>query len=214
MNRLNITLAALLAIFMINTTSAQPTTKEVKQALKLKVPSEVKKQAKTYDKEGYYVAIGAPTLERQLTLAWMKEMETDEAGFEKYITGNGQSVGETQIAAKLQATEAAKLDLAGKLSSNIAALIENNFANAQLNTQEATSVTQTIAAAKNLIVREIGLTTTLVELYKDIDKNIEANVRLAYDRETAMNLAKTVVREQLENETKLLQDKLDQLMKF
>ena len=204
----------LLVLFFIGAVSAQTTTKETKAALKFSPTREVRRQAKAYKKDGYYVAVGAPSIERQLTNSWIKELEVDEKGFPKFIVATGRSVGETQIAAKLQATETAKLELAGTLATNVAALIENNIANAQLNTEEAASVTKTVAAAKNIIAQEIGRIITLVEMYKDIDKNIESNVRIAYNSDMAMEAAKKVVRTQLENETKLLQDKLDKLMKF
>lgn len=194
--------------------TGQVTTREAKKALKMNPPREVKRQAKDYEKDGYYVAIGAPSLGRQLTTAWMREVETDEQGYPKYVVATGRSVGETQIAAKLQATEAAKLELAGTLATNVAALIENNIANAQLNTEEAASVTKTVAAAKNIIAQEIGRIITIVELYKDINKNIEANVRIAYNSEMAMEMTKKVVRQQLEEETNILQEKLEKLMKF
>lgn len=193
---------------------AQDKPLNAKKALKLNVPREVKRQAKDYEKDGYYVAIGAPGIERQLTTAWMREIESDDSGYPLYIVATGRSVGETQIAAKLQATEAAKLELAGTIATNVAALIENNIANAQLNTQEAASVTKTVAGAKNIIAQEIGRIITIVELYKDINKNIEANVRIAYNSSMAMDMAKKVVRQQLEEETNIIQQKLENLMNF
>jgi hypothetical protein len=160
------------------------------------------------------VAVGAQSIERQLTNAMLKEQETDQTGYPKYIVATGQAVGETQIAAKLQATEFAKLELAGTLASNIAALMESNIANAGLNREDAASVTKIAAASKNIIAQEIGRIITLVEMYKDINKNIEANVRIAYNSEMAIEAAKKVIRKELEDKTNVLQDKLDKLMKF
>ena len=215
MKRVTITLlSALFLMSFIIPVSAQVTNKEMRAKLKFRPVGEIRRSAKDYEKDGYYVAVGAPSIERQLTNGLLKEQEVDETGFPKYIVATGRSVGETQIAAKLQATETAKLELAGTLATNVAALIENNIANAQLNQEEAASVTKTVAAAKNMIAQEIGRVITLVEMYKDINKNIEANVRIAYNSEMAMEAAKKVVRKQLEDETKLLQDKLDKLMKF
>lgn len=223
LNKLNLTkmkrmFIALIACLMItgfmNPAAGQYTQREAKKALNTRTPKSVKQHVKEYEKEGYYVAVGASPLERQLTNAWMREIEQDEQGFPKYIVATGRSVGESQIAAKLQATEAAKLELAGTLATNVAALIENNFANAQLNAEEAASVTKTVGASKNIIAQEIGRIITIVELYKDINKNIEANVRIAYNSEMAMEMAKKVVRNQLEQETKILQEKLEKLMKF
>jgi hypothetical protein len=205
-------------IFIASLTSqtvlAQMSNKEMRKTLKLNPPREVKKEAKNYEKQGYNVAVGAPTIERQLSNAWLKQVEEDESGFPKYMVATGSSVGETQIAAKLQANEAAKLELAGSIASNVAALMENNFANSQLNTEEAASVTQTIAASKTIIAQEIGRIIPLVEMYRKIDKNMEANVRIGYNVEMANEMAKKVIRKNLEEQTDLLQDKLDKLMNF
>ncbi len=199
---------------MFTTVEAQMSNREMRKKLKMHPPREVRKEARNYEKEDFQVAVGAPTIERQLVNAWIKEVETDENGYPRYIVGTGSSVGETQIAAKLQATEAAKLELAGQVTSNVAALIENNIANSQLNTEEASSVTQTVAASKNIIAQELGRILPLIEMYRNIGKNKEANVRIAYNSELALELAKKVIRKSLEEQTQILQEKLDKLMKF
>jgi hypothetical protein len=204
----------LIASFTFQVASAQYSTKEVKQTLNMKHPKEVRKQARNYEKQGYKEAVGALSIERQLTNAWMKEVETDEKGFPKYLFAGSTSVGETQIAAKLQATETAKLDLAGQIATSVAALIETNIANSQLNTEEAASVTKTVAASKSLISQQLGQVVPVVEMYRNIDKNMEANVRLAYSKEMAIEQAKQVVRKSLEEQTQIMQDKLDKLMNF
>ena len=209
-----LTAAVFFILSIVNPVNAQVKNSTMRKTLRMNPPKSVRQQARKYEKEGYYQAVGAPAIERQLVSAWMKEVETDEKGNPKYVIATGRSVGETQIASKLQATEAAKLELAGTLATNIAALIENNIANAQLNMEEAASVTKVVAAAKNIIAQELGRVLTMVELYKDIDKNIETNVRIAYNSEMAMEMTKKVVRNQLEEETKLLQEKLEKLMKF
>lgn len=71
-----------------------------------------------------------------------------------------------------------------------------------------------MAGAKNIIAQEIGRIITIVELYRDINKNIEANVRIAYNSTMAMDMAKKVVRQQLEEETNIIQQKLENLMNF
>lgn len=175
---------------------------------------EVKRAASDYAKQGYKVAVGAPTIEMQLTEAWLKRQEKDENGYPKFFVGDATSVGETQIAAKIQATEAAKLDIAGQIASSVAALIENNIANSQINTKEAASVTKTVAASKSLIAQKLGRTLPLIEMYRNIGKNMEANVSIAYSHEMAMETAKQSIRKSLEEETEILQEKLEELMKF
>ena len=214
MKNLLLSLIIGLLFSVLNPVEAQMSNREMRKTLKMRAPREVRKQAKSYEKDGYYVAIGALSIERQLVNSWLKEIETEENGFPKYIIATGSSVGETQIASKLQATEAAKLELAGTLATNVAALIENNIANSQLNTEDAASVTKTVAASKNIIAQELGRIITLVEMYKNIGKNIESNVRIAYNNEMAMEMAKKVIRKSLEEETEILQDKLEKLMNF
>lgn len=207
--------AFLLSSFVCHSISAQDiSNREMRKKLKLRPPREVRQEARSLEKEGYKVAVGAPPIERQLVDAWLKQQETDENGYPKFIVAGATSVGETQIAAKLQAAEAAKLDLAGQIATNVAALIENNIANSQLNTEEAASVTKTVAASKSLIAQELGRTLPLVEMYRNIGKNMEANIRIAYSQEMAMETAKKTIRKSLEEETDILQDKLERLMKF
>jgi hypothetical protein len=203
----------LLAIIISNPLAAQSEKTPEKQ-LKEKASRQARKEARKYTRDDYYIAPGALPLEKQLENAWLKQYENDDKGFPRYIVETGNSVAETQTAAKLQANETAKLNIAGSITTNVAALIENNIANMQLNNADAASVTKTVAAAKNLIAQELGRTLPLVEIYKKIGKNVEANVRLAYDYQNAMEMAKKVIRKQLEEETKILQDKLDGLMKF
>lgn len=207
---------ALTMVFFIGTIGvvAQQTNKELKKEIGKKAEKKARKEAKKLRKQGYYVAPGALPMDKQLEKAWMRQYEEDENGYPIYFVAQGISVGETQSAAKLQANEVAKLELAGQISSNIAALIENNIANQQLNTEDAASVTKTIAASKNLIAQELGRTLPLVELYKNIDKNIEANVRLAYNYELAVEAGKKIIRRNLEEETEMAQEQLEELMKW
>jgi len=186
-----------------NAAKKELTTKAIKQA---------RKEAKKFNKDGFHAAYGALPLDKQLENAWLKQLAKDEEGLPQYIVETGNSVAETQTAAKIQATETAKLNIAGSITTQIAALIENNIANQQLNNQEAASVTKTIAASKNMIAQELGRTLMLVEIYKKIGKNVECDIRLAYDYKNAKEIAKKVMRQELEKQTNILQDKLDKLM--
>jgi len=205
--------ALLMLVSFITFSTYAGSGKDPQATLNAKAARQARQEAKKYVKDGYYPAPGALPIETQLQNAWLKTGEVDEKGFQKYIVETGNSVAETQTAAKLQATETAKLSIAGAIQTNIAALIENNIANMQLNNEDAASVTKTVAASKGLIAQELGRTIPLVELYKKVGKNVQADIRLAYDYKTAMETSKQVIRKQLENETKILQDKLDELLK-
>ncbi len=206
---------ALTMVFFIGTISvAQQTDKELKKEIKNKAVKKARKEARKLKKQGYYVAPGALPMDKQLEKAWMKQYEENDEGYPKYFVAQGTSVGETQSAAKIQANEIAKLDLAGQISNNIAALIENSIANQQLNTEDAASVTKTVAASKNLIAQELGGVLPMVEFYKNINKNIEVQVRLAYSYEMAIEAGKRVIRKSLEEETELAHEQLEELMNW
>jgi len=210
----NFLLAFTILFSAANVLVAQQSEKELKKDVSSRAIRSARKEARKYKKDGYYVAPGAPLLDKQLERAWMKQYETNDKNESKYIMATGNSVAETQTAAKLQAMETAKLELAGQINTQVAALIENSIANQQLNNEEAASVTKTVAASKNLIAQEIGLIIPMVEMYKKIGKNVEVNLRLAYNMATAFDVAKKVIRKSLEEETKIAHEKLEKLMNF
>lgn len=215
MKKIIIALVVLFAVSIVMPATAQQTEKEAGKALNKKAMKLARKEAKKFKKKGFYVPPGALPMEVQLENAWKKQMLVDEDGFPKFIVATGNSVAESQTAAKIQATETAKLELAGTITTNVAALIENNIANQQINLEEAASVTKTVAASKNIIAQELGRVLPLFEVYKKIGKdNIEADIRLAYDSETAYDIAKKVIRQSLEEQTEIMQEKLDKLMDF
>ncbi|MEA3504522.1 MAG: hypothetical protein U9R32_04920 [Bacteroidota bacterium] len=214
----NIIFALALTVFLGTifqpTCYAQKSSKEIKKEMKKRANKDARKQAKKYKKEGYRVNPGALPMDKQLEKAWIKEYEEDDLGFPKYIVSPGQAVGQTQTAAKIQAIEMAKLELAGKIQTQVAALIENSVGNQQLNNEDATSVTQTIASSKSLIAQEIGRTITLFEMYKNIKKNVEVRVRIAYNAEMAIESAKKIIRKELEEKTEIAHEKIEKMMDF
>lgn len=215
MKRIVIAFTILFALSLAMPAVSQTTEKEASKQLNKKVMKKARKEAKKYRKSGFYVSPGSLPMDIQLENAWKKQMLIDEDGFPKFIVATGNSVAESQTAAKIQATETAKLELAGTITTNVAALIENNIANQQLNLEDAASVTKTVAASKNIIAQELGRVLPLFEVYKKIGKsNIEADIRLAYDSDVAYEVAKKVIRQSLEEQTEIMQEKLDKLMDF
>lgn len=197
--------------------AAVPGKKADRQAareIKKKAVKEARKEAKRFKRARWYVAPGALPMDKQVEKSWQLQYLEDEQGYPLYIVATGNSVAETQSAAKLQATELAKLELAGLIQTNVAALIENSVANSQLNNEEAASVTKTVAASKNVIAQEIGRILTFFEIYRRVDKNIECSVRIGYNSEMAVETAKKAIRQKLEDETRILHEKLDKILDF
>ena len=215
MKKIILALTVLLAVAFVMPATAQKSDKKLEKELSKKTMKKARKEAKKYKKDGFFVPPGALPMDIQLENAWKKQIMTDEDGYPEYIVATGNSVAESQTAAKIQATETAKLELAGTITTNVAALIESNIANQQLNLEDAASVTKTVAAAKSIIAQELGRVIPLFEVYKKIGKtNIESDIRLAYHSKTAYDVAKKVIRKSLEEQTEIMQEKLDKLMDF
>ena len=158
---------------------------------------------------------GALPLEKQLDKAYSMQYECDENGYPKFIMGEGRSIGGNYDAAKMQAIEIAKQNLAGKIQTEITAIIENTISNQQLEEEEAVSITKTINSSKNLISQSIGRTITVVETYRTLkNKNKEVLVRLAYNSESAKKAALNAVKKDLEKRGEELHKQLDKVLGF
>lgn len=152
-------------------------------------------------------------MEKQLDKSYLMQQEYDEDLFPKYLMGEAMSIGENYDAAKMQALELAKQNLAGQIQTEVTALIENTVANKQLQPEEAASVVQSVSAGKNLISQSIGRVLTVVEVYRTVgNRNKEVLVRIAYNAEMAKAAAKQAIREDLEKKGEDLHNKLDQLL--
>ncbi|NCD00025.1 MAG: hypothetical protein EOL95_10045 [Bacteroidia bacterium] len=211
---LTFVLMGIIACATINV-SAQSTSKELKKELRKRATREVRKEAKNLKKIGYHVIPGDLPMERQLERFWMKQYEKDDNEQLLYISSRQSAVAETQAAAQLQATELAKLDIAAQIGSNIGALVDNNIANQQINTEDAASITKTVASSKNLISEELGRVLPMTILMREVgDHKVEIQTSVVYDQKTAMEKAKRVLRAELEKQTDLNQEKLEKLMNF
>lgn len=150
-----------IALFCLTTSTTAQTAKEVqkqrkeiykmsKEELNQKATKDARKAAKEYKKEGWKAAPGALPLEKQLDRLYLMRMEVDADMYPKYLTGEAMSIAESYDAAKIQAMELARLNLAGQLQSEVTALVENSVGNQQMSREEAASITQTIMESKAL----------------------------------------------------------------
>lgn len=184
-----------------------------KKDLNEKATKTARKDAKKLKKEGWITVPGALPLEKQLDKSYLMQMEYDEDMYPKYLMGEAMSIGENYDAAKMQALELAKQNLAGQIQTEVTALIENSVANKQLANEDAASVTQSIMEAKNLISQSIGRTIIVMECYRTkTNKNKEVLVRIAYNGAMAKTAAKRAIQDELKSKGEDLQKKLDQLL--
>lgn len=178
-----------------------------------KVSKAARKDAKKFAKEGWLVSPGALPIEKQLDKSYMMQMEYDEEIFPKYIMAQAQSIGGNYDAAKMQALELAKQNLAGQIQTEVTALIENTIANEQMEAEQAASITRSVMSSKNLISQSIGRVFTVVEVYRTLsNKNKEVLVRIAYSSDMAKKAVLKAVKQDLEQKGDELHNKLDELL--
>lgn len=188
--------------------------KEIKKDIKNKAIKDARKEAKKLKKEGFKVAPGQLPMDKQIEATWIKRYETDDKGNKKWFVADARAVGETHSAAKLQAYEVAKVNLAGQIGTEVAGLIETNIANAQLNAEEAASITETVATFKSLVGSKMGRTLTLFEADKSIGKNTEVFVTMAYSYDEAVKMAKDIIKEEMKGKIKIQSEQLDTILDF
>lgn len=187
--------------------------KQSKKQLNAKATKVARKEAKQMKKDGWLVAPGALPIEKQLDKSYLMQFEFDGDGFPQYIMGEAMSIGGNYDAAKMQALELAKQNLAGQIQTEITALIENTVANEQMDQSEAASVTRSVLASKNLIAQSIGRIIPIVEVYRVVGgNNREVLVRLAYSQDMAKAAVKAAVKKDLESRGDSLHNKLESLL--
>ena len=189
--------------------------KAAKKQLDAKASKTALNEAKRLKKEGWKPAPGALPIEKQLDNSFLKQQEEDELGYPKFLMGEAMSIGENYDAAKMQALELSKQNLAGQIQTEVTALIENTVANKQLAKEEAVSITKSVIASKNLISQKIGKTIVVTELYRELsNKNKEVLVRVAYNMQMAKEAARQAIREDLEQKGLDLHQQLDKALGF
>lgn len=190
--------------------------KLVKQERDEKVSKEAKKMAKKYTKEGWKVAVGALPLEKQLEKSYTMQYELDmNNSMPKYIRGTGKAISTSYDAAKMHAMADAKVELAGNIQTEVAAIIEERLANHELGKEDAVAISNAVQVSKQVIVQSIGRVITVVECYRELkNKNYEVLVHIYYNGEMAAEAAKKAVREDLEKKGDKLAKELDELLGF
>lgn len=187
--------------------------KSSKKALNEKATKAARKEAKKLGKDGWTAAPGALPIDKQLDRSYKMQMEYGSDLYPAYIMAEGMSIGTSYDAAKMQALELAKQNLASQIQTETAALIENSVANDQLGREEAASVAKSLSASKSLISQSLGRVVPVVEVYRTLqNKNKEVLVRIAYSEEMARQVALKAAKESLADETGDLHKKLDQVI--
>lgn len=191
----------------------QTVLKASKKELNEKTSKAASKEAKKLSKEGWKVAPGALPLDKQLERSYTMQYEYDSNGSPRYIMAEAMSIGGNYDAAKMQALELAKQNLAGQIQTEVTTLIDNSVSNEQMDQGDAVSIARSIAEGKNLISQSIGRVVPVVELYQIVNgNNRQVLVRIAYSVDMAKAAVKKAIKEDLERRGEELHGKLDELL--
>lgn len=180
-----------------------------------KVAKGIRKQAKDMmQKEGWKVAPGGLPLEQQLERSTLYQNSfEDDMVTPKFVKGDASATAEFYDAGKMQALALAREDLIGSIETNITQLVETNRSNKQLNSKDAASVAKTLSASKSFITQKLGQTIPVIEVYRELPNgNVQVRVQTFYSMDKAREIAKQVIREQMEQSGDELLDKLDDLL--
>ncbi len=220
------TIIGLVALLLVSATDmcfAQLTKEQIKERQELakaskkelneKASKAARKEAKRLTKEGWKTAPGALPLEKQLDKSYLMQSQYDSDGFPAFIMAEAMSTGGNYDAAKMQALELAKQNLAGQIQTEVTALIESTVANEQMVQSDATSITRSVMASKNLISQSIGRVVPVAEAYRVVNgNNREVLVRIAYSQAMAKAAAKRAIKQELEQRGDSLHNQLDNLL--
>ncbi len=179
-----------------------------------KISKEAKKEAKRLKKEGWTIIAGGIPLERQMDRTMALREELNEDNFPKYLFGVGQSVAEAYDAARMQATEVAKQDLAKQIQTELTSEIKSTIANNQISPEEAATAVEVIEASRSLITQSIGRVLIITDIYRTLEnKNIEVLIRIAYDSNNIKKLAKQAIRNDMRKRGNNMHKKLEEILK-
>ena len=187
--------------------------KKLDKQIKENALKDARKAAKQYTKEGYSVQPGSLPLAKQIEQSWKYGYDTDEDGLRTYILASQTAVGGMYSAAKTQAQALARVELAGNIAAEVAALIKTEVSNEAFTPEEVATIVNTVSASKQKISQRLGRTIQVVEISRKLKNgNTEILITLAYNTEEAINIVKQQLETELGSKADDLFDELDEIL--
>lgn len=186
--------------------------KVLNKEVQKKAIKEARNEAKKLEKEGFKTPVGKLPLAKQLENSWERQVEMDTEGNPFWYIASSRIIGSNQSSAALQATNTAKIDLAGQIQTKVSQLIEAKAANDDMGQEDAASLSSVVAASKSVISATLGRTVPLVEVYRTLpNNNVEVMVTLGYSMQAANKAAVGAIRKELAAKSEDLAKELDKL---
>lgn len=211
------TITLLLTFSLVLTSSffGQTTNNDAKKEINKKAIKMARKECRKLLKQGWNVAPGALPMEKLLEQAYLKAELKNDKGTVKYLFSDGNGVAETKINAENQALEFATYSLASQIETNIGALTKMALGNEQLSNSEAASITKVMTNSTKVIAQKLGYMEPVFKIYRVAPgnkDNTEVQMRVFYEVEQSMRIAKQYIREELKEELKIQEKQLDKIM--
>lgn len=188
--------------------------KLAKKELKERATKDARKEAKRLKKEGWLVQAGSLPMEKALDRSYEMYFEYNDDGSPLYIIGDGQAKGGSHAAAKKSAQMLALTNLAEQIEIYVTELIEQTVANQEITQDQSVSLNKVVAASKSLVSQRLKNIVPVLDIYREEKGGrVESKVRLAYNKRAAMEVAKEIIREELEKKGEDLHKELDQMWK-
>ena len=199
--------------FSMNTmaqNALQKKIKENKAALKEKASKAARRQAKEYQKEGWKVFPGDLPLEKQCDRMYFYLEDVDDDLINNYIDGTGIAPAENLAAAQAHATELARMDLAGKVGSDVTGIVDNMIGNKVLAGDQAASITTMLEESKSLFSQQLGRVQVPLKLWREKkgSNTKEVLIRMVAKTSTIQEITKEAIRKELTKDGKELSEEL------
>jgi hypothetical protein len=188
--------------------SAMCQTNVMDSKLHKKIEKDAKKEAKKMEKEGWKTTW--MPLEKQLYRYYAYMYDSDENGSPNYIMGTGQSAMNNYDAARMQATELARSEIARNVDQMVIGFIENTIGDEH----DAIITILTELHCSSLNSERMSI-IAVVEAYRDLpDKNREVQMRLVLKEPVSkvMYKFKSALRDELRKRGLKLSEKTMKLL--
>ncbi len=176
--------------------------------LNTKILKEAKKQAKIMTKQGWTSMPGSLSLERQLTDVYTRQWATD-GKLPRYIIGKGIAASSTMGMARKHALARAKVDVAGQMSEEVAALTDLTETSVELTGQEVETIAKMVEQSKLLSQQSLGKTDVILEACRTTETGTEVEVFVCYEGRNAM---RALLMQSFGEDSSDIKQKLEKLM--
>ena len=153
-------------------------------AVQEKASRDLNKEVRQLESQGWKPLPATPSIQEQVAVSRQKETEIIRKDLSRYVIATGTGKAPQLEMAKAQAMEMAKQEMAAQMKVSINSLVDYMMTSEKQNTGETASTIRATMENRVSTMQRIGRTTTLMELYREIDHGrVEVLVRLSYDLE-------------------------------